>query len=178
MFDALSYHRWEQMGAACATMARWTTSPIPIAISPMMQRTLPRFPRHSTLVRAASGMPWHAESISHPLRVSSIWEVVLGVHCGNPHRYPHLRAILFDFPQVSRLAEAVMRQEGLTDCVQIVGGDYEHDMLPPGPDVVLWSGNLHASSPESCRRVLTKLHALLPPGDGTDPRLYARRHAL
>jgi cyclopropane fatty-acyl-phospholipid synthase-like methyltransferase len=80
------------------------------------------------------------------------------------HCYPHLRAILFDFPQVGRLAEAVMRQEGLTDRVQIVGGDYEHDVLPPGPDVVLWSGNLHASSPENCRRVLTRLYALLPPG--------------
>jgi hypothetical protein len=75
-----------------------------------------------------------------------------------------LRAILFDFPQVGRLAEAVMRQEGLTDRVHIVGGDYEHEALPPGPDVVLWSGNLHASSPESCRRVLTRLYALLPSG--------------
>ena len=36
----------------------------------------------------------------------------------------------------------VMRQEGLTDRVHIVGGDYEHEALPPGPDVVLWSGNL------------------------------------
>jgi cyclopropane fatty-acyl-phospholipid synthase-like methyltransferase len=80
------------------------------------------------------------------------------------HHYPHLRAILFDFPQVGRLAETVMRQEGLTDRVHIVGGDYEHEALPPGPDVVLWSGNLHASSPENCRRVLTRLHALLPPG--------------
>jgi cyclopropane fatty-acyl-phospholipid synthase-like methyltransferase len=79
-------------------------------------------------------------------------------------RYPHLRAILFDFPQVVRLAEAVMRHEGLTDRVHIIGGDYEHDTLPAGPDVVLWSGNLHASSPESCRRVLTRLHALLPSG--------------
>ena len=33
----------------------------------------------------------------------------------------------------------------------------------PGPDVVLWSGNLHASSPESCLGALTKLRALLPP---------------
>jgi hypothetical protein len=57
-----------------------------------------------------------------------------------------------------------MRQEGLMDRVRIVGGDYEHDALPAGPDVVLWSGNLHASSPASCRCVLIRLHALLPPG--------------
>lgn len=44
-----------------------------------------------------------------------------------------------------------------------VAGDYEHDALPDGPDVVLWSGNLHASSPESYLRVLTRLRALLPP---------------
>ena len=53
-------------------------------------------------------------------------------------------------------------QEGLTERVRIVAGDYEHDALPAGPDVVLWSGNLHASSPESCRRVLTTAARLAP----------------
>ena len=54
-------------------------------------------------------------------------------------RYPHLQAIVFDFPAVCRIADEMMHQEGLSDRVRTVAGDYEHDTLPAGPDVVLWS---------------------------------------
>jgi SAM-dependent methyltransferase len=77
-------------------------------------------------------------------------------------RYPHLKAIIFDFPPVCAMAESALQAAGFSDRVSTVGGDYERDPLPSGPDVVLWSGNLHASSPERCRDILTKLHALLP----------------
>jgi hypothetical protein len=165
MFDALSYHRWEQMGAALRH-----NGPVDDISHPY------RYLADDAEDAATFAAAQHAgsRSLGHALahRVdfrpfaclidlgggSGAYTVEI-LHC-----YPHLRAILFDFPQVGRLAETVMRQERLTDRVQIVGGDYEHDVLPPGPDVVLWSGNLHASSPESCRRVLTRLHALLPPG--------------
>lgn len=76
--------------------------------------------------------------------------------------YPHLKAIIFDFPAVCAMAADTLQAAGLAERVQTVGGDYERDPLPTGPDVVLWSGNLHASSPERCRQILTKLHALLP----------------
>ena len=78
--------------------------------------------------------------------------------------YPHLHAIIFDFPEVCRMADEVIRQAGLSERVRTVAGDYEHDALPGGPDVVLWSGNLHASSPERCARVLQQIYDLLPSG--------------
>ncbi|MGE3537192.1 MAG: methyltransferase [Candidatus Tectimicrobiota bacterium] len=77
--------------------------------------------------------------------------------------YPQLCAILVDFPAVCQLADTVMQEEGLTARVRTVGADYEHDPLPGGADVVLWSGNLHASSPERCQHILTRLRAALPP---------------
>jgi SAM-dependent methyltransferase len=77
--------------------------------------------------------------------------------------YPHLKAILVDFPPVCAMAERALQAAGLSDRASTVAGDYECDPLPTGPDVVLWSGNLHASSPEHCRAILTKLRALLPP---------------
>jgi SAM-dependent methyltransferase len=76
--------------------------------------------------------------------------------------YPHLNAIVFDFPPVCAMAESALQAAGLSHRVSTVGGDYERDPLPTGPDVVVWSGNLHASSPERCRDILTKLRALLP----------------
>jgi hypothetical protein len=165
MFDALSYHRWEQMGAALRH-----NGPVDDLSHPY------RYLADDAEDAATFSAAQHAgsRSLGHALarRVDfTPFTCLLDLGGGSGaytvailRRYPHLRAILFDFPQVGRLAETVMRQEGLTERVHIVGGDYEHDVLPPGPDVVLWSGNLHASSPESCRRVLTRLHALLPPG--------------
>ena len=79
-------------------------------------------------------------------------------------RYPHLQAIIFDFPEVCRIAEATIHQAGLSPQVRFAAGDYERDALPPGADVVLWSGNLHASSPRRCARILRTLAASLPPG--------------
>ncbi len=76
--------------------------------------------------------------------------------------YPHLKAIIFDFPPVCDMAERAVQTAGLSERVTTVGGDYERDPLPNGPDVVLWSGNLHASSPARCRDILTCLRALLP----------------
>ncbi len=152
MFDALGYHRWEQMSAA-------------------LRRNGPveafRHPYHSLADDAEEASTFSAaqhagsRSLGYALarRVDFTpftWLLDLGGGSGAYtieilRRYPHLRATLFDFPQVARVAAQVMEQEGLTDRVRIVGGDYEHDALPPGPDVVLWSGNLHASGPESCQ---------------------------
>jgi hypothetical protein len=165
MFDALGYHRWEQMGAALRH-----NGPVDDVSHPY------RYLAEDAEDAATFSTAQHAGSRSLGQALArridfTPFTCLLDLGGGSGaytvailQRYPHLRAMLFDFPQVGRLAEAVMRQEGLTDRVRIVGGDYEHDALPPGPDVVLWSGNLHASSPDSCRRVLTRLHALLPPG--------------
>jgi hypothetical protein len=164
MFDALGYHRWEQMGAA-------------------LRRDGPvdelHHPYHHLADDAAAAQSFSAaqhagsRSLGHALarRVDfTPYTCLLDLGGGSGaytveilRRYPHLRAIIFDLPQVCRVAEEVMRQEGLAERVQIVAGDYEHEALPRGPDVVLWSGNLHASSPQSCQRILTRLHALLPP---------------
>ena len=83
-------------------------------------------------------------------------------------RYPQLQGVIFDFPQVCEIAAETVRQAGLTDRVRTVAGDYERDALtsllagPNGPDVVLWSGNLHASSPAQCARILRELRSILP----------------
>ena len=164
MFDALGYHRWEQMSTALRH-----NGPVDAL----------HHPYHYLADDAEAAQTFSAaqhagsRSLGHALarRVDfTPFTCLLDLGGGSGaytvailQRYPHLRAMLFDCPQVCRLAEEVMRQEGLAERVHTVAGDYEHDALPPGPDVVLWSGNLHASSPESCRRVLTRLHALLPP---------------
>ena len=164
MFDALGYHRWEQMRAALHN-----NGPVDEVYHPY--RYLADDAEDAKTFSAAQ----HAGSRSLGYALAgridfTPFTCLLDLGGGSGaytieilRRYAHLRAILFDFPQVARLAEKVIGQEGLTDRVRIVGGDYEHDALPSGPDVVLWSGNLHASSPDTCLRVLTRLRAILPP---------------
>src|SRR5262245_57134519 len=164
MFDALGYHRWEQMSVALHHNGPVDDLHHPYAYLADDAEAARLF---STAQHAGS------RSLGYALarRVDfTPFTCLLDLGGGSGaytveilQRYPHLRAIIVDVPQVSRLAEEVMRQEGLAERVRTVAGDYEHDALPPGPDVVLWSGNLHASSPESCLRVLTRLRALLPP---------------
>jgi hypothetical protein len=165
MFDALSYHRWEQMGAALRH-----NGPVDDISHPY--RYLADDAEDAAMFSEAQHAGSRSLGQALARRVDfTPFTCLLDLGGGSGaytveilRRYPHLCAILFDFPQVCHQAETVMRQERLTDRVHIIGGDYEHEALPPGPDVVLWSGNLHASSPDSCQRVLTRLHALLPPG--------------
>src|SRR5215831_14528926 len=164
MFDALGYHRWEQMSTALRQ-----NGPVDDIHHPYAH--LADDADAARLFSAAqhAGSRSLGQALARRIDFTP-FTCLLDLGGGSGaytveilQRYPHLRAIIFDLPQVSRLAEEVMRQEGLAERVQTMAGDYEHDPLPGGPDVVLWSGNLHASSPESCRRVLTRLRALLPP---------------
>jgi SAM-dependent methyltransferase len=165
MFDDLGYHRWEQMSTALRH-----NGPVDELHHPY--HYLADDAEDATTFSAAQHAGSRSLGYALARRVDlTPFTCLLDLGGGSGaytiemlRRYPHLRAILFDFPQVGRVAEEVIRQEGLTDRVRIVVGDYEHDTLPAGPDVVLWSGNLHASSPDSCLGVLTRLRALLPPG--------------
>lgn len=164
MFDSLGYHRWEQMSTALRR-----NGPVDEIHHPYAH--LADDAEAARLFAAAqhAGSRSLGQALARRLDFTP-FTCLLDLGGGSGaytveilQRYPHLRAIIFELPQVSRLAEEVMRREGLAQRVQTVAGDYEHDALPHGPDVVLWSGNLHASSPESCWHVLTRLRALLPP---------------
>ena len=164
MFDRLAYHRWEQLGAALRH-----NGPVDAVQHPYhyLDEDVEDAKNFSSAQHDGSRSLGYA--LARRVDLTS-FTCLLDLGGGSGaytveilRRYPHLQAIVMDLPQVARLAEAVMRQEGLAERVRIVGGDYEQEALPSGADVVLWSGNLHASSPARCLQVLTKLRAMLPP---------------
>ena len=67
-----------------------------------------------------------------------------------------LRAVVFDLPDVARLAEGYIRQAGLADRVETVAGDFETDPLGSGFDLVFLSAILHGNSPAQNRALLRK----------------------
>ncbi len=165
MFDALGYHRWEQLSTALRHDA-----PVDELQHPYHYLDADVQAARAFLAAQHAGSLSLGHALARRLDLRP-FRCLLDLGGGSGaytiemlRHYPHLQAIVFDFPAVCRIADEMMRQEGLSDRVRTVAGDYEHDALPAGPDVVLWSGNLHASSPQRCARVLQKLHDLLPSG--------------
>jgi hypothetical protein len=163
MFDTLGYHRWEQLGSALQHNA-----PVEAPDHPYRYLDDPGEATRTFLTAQHEGSASLGYALARRIDFTPFRCLLdLGGGMGTYtieilRHYPHLQAIVFDFPQVCRLTSAALQQAGLSARTQTVAGDYEHDPLPQGPDVVLWSGNLHASSPPRCLQILQKLRALLP----------------
>jgi precorrin-6B methylase 2 len=80
------------------------------------------------------------------------------------HKYPHLRASIFDRPSALKSAREKIAEASLSDRIKTVAGDFFEEELPKGSDVVLLSQVLHDWSPERNRVILDKCFAALPPG--------------
>jgi SAM-dependent methyltransferase len=165
MFDSLGYHRWEQLSTALRQDApvddlqhpyHYLATDAPAAQAFLTAQHAGSLSLGYTLARRIDFRPYRCLLDLGGGTGTYTVEIL--------RYYPHLHAIIFDFPDVCRMADEVIRQAGLSERVRTVAGDYEHDALPDGPDVVLWSGNLHASSPERCARVLQQIYNLLPSG--------------
>lgn len=77
-------------------------------------------------------------------------------------KYPKARAILFDLPVVIPMARERIGAAGLLDRVQLVPGDFYHDPLPKGADLVWVSAIVHQNSREQNRELYTKAYDSLP----------------
>ncbi len=71
-------------------------------------------------------------------------------------RYPGLRAVVLDLPEVVGLAKEILASLDATDLVGSIAGDYRHTSLPGGNDVVLISGVFHRESADGCRDLVAR----------------------
>ena len=78
--------------------------------------------------------------------------------------HDRLSAIVYDTPQVARLAETFVRDSGVGDRVEVRAGDLTSDPLPEGFDVALLANVLSMLDEETARKLLGRLHARLPAG--------------
>ncbi len=75
----------------------------------------------------------------------------------------HLRAIVWDRPEVLKVAAEMAETFGVADRLECRGGDMFRDP-PPEADVVLLSNVLHDWDVPECRTLLTRCARVLPPG--------------
>ena len=79
-------------------------------------------------------------------------------------KIPHLRAIVFDLPENVARAEELVRQKGLADRIECVGGDLLRDELPEGFDVALVANLLAVFDAETNKKLFARIYEKLPAG--------------
>jgi acetylserotonin N-methyltransferase len=80
-------------------------------------------------------------------------------------RYPNLRATVFDLPVAVPLANEIVGATEVSDRVEVVGGDFFVDDLPPA-DLYSLGRIVHDWSEEKIGILLAKIFAALPSGGG------------
>jgi ubiquinone/menaquinone biosynthesis C-methylase UbiE len=78
--------------------------------------------------------------------------------------YPEISCIVLDLPDVVKIAGDLIEQQGISDRVKTLPGDYHEVDFPAGNDVVNILGVLHQESPEALQTVLNKAYEALVPG--------------
>jgi len=79
-------------------------------------------------------------------------------------RSAHTHLMLFDLPGVAALARERFAAAALAERIQIFGGDFSRDPLPPGADLVSFVRVLHDHDDPLVERLLRATAAVLPPG--------------
>lgn len=79
-------------------------------------------------------------------------------------RYPKLRAIVWDRPEVLKVAAEMAAAYGVANRLELVPGDMFVDPVPAGADVVLLSNILHDWDVPECRQLVSRCAAALAPG--------------
>jgi hypothetical protein len=78
------------------------------------------------------------------------------------HKNPGLRAIVWDRPQVLKVAAEMAHQAGVTDRLELRPGDMFADPIPSDCDVMLVSNILHDWDVPECRTLVGRLAAGMP----------------
>lgn len=79
-------------------------------------------------------------------------------------RYPSLRAIVWDRPEVLKVAAEMAAEYGVVDRLECRPGDMFTDPVPRGADVLLASNILHDWDVPANREIVGRLAAALPTG--------------
>jgi demethylspheroidene O-methyltransferase len=78
-------------------------------------------------------------------------------------RHPRLELALFDLPPVAEAARSILAARGMRQ-VEVTGGSFRDNPLPPGADVVSLVRILHDHDDAVVTALLAKVHEALPPG--------------
>jgi ubiquinone/menaquinone biosynthesis C-methylase UbiE len=124
--------------------------------------------RHLTLAlsgRAKNVAPHLAEKIDLT-GVSTLLDVgggtgIYSIAC--LQKYPALKAIIWDRPEVLKIAAEFGTEFGALDRMELIPGDMFRDPVPDNCEAILFSNILHDWDFPECHELLKRAHAALPP---------------
>ena len=76
-------------------------------------------------------------------------------------QHPHLQCMTFDLPQVESIAQRSIKQEGLSERIQIISGDFFQDALPKA-DIITMGMILHDWNLEKKKHLIHLAYEALP----------------
>lgn len=79
-------------------------------------------------------------------------------------KFDGLEAVVFDLPPVTVVTLEYLEQNGVSDRVSTMGGDFINDPLPTGCDVAVMASNLPIYNAQNIQRVVSKAFDALEPG--------------
>jgi predicted O-methyltransferase YrrM len=79
-------------------------------------------------------------------------------------RHPRIRAIIWDRPEVLKVAQEMAANYGVSDRLELVAGDMFADPVPHGADVLLLSNILHDWDVDDCQLLVNRCAAALQSG--------------
>jgi acetylserotonin N-methyltransferase len=80
-------------------------------------------------------------------------------------RYSAMRAVVFDLPEALPLAREIVGQSEISDRIELAGGDFFTDPLPPG-DLYALGRIVHDWTEEKVLKLLGRIYESLPPKGG------------
>ncbi len=81
-------------------------------------------------------------------------------------RHPNIRAIVFDFPNMCKVADEFIAQNGVSNRVETQPGDFYYDELPRGADLISYITPLQSYGKEDVQFLINKAFAAVKPGGG------------
>jgi demethylspheroidene O-methyltransferase len=82
--------------------------------------------------------------------------------CAVASRWPHLRLVVFDLPEVARRAQGRLAAAGLMQRAMAVGGDFGTDALPNGADIITLVRVVHDHDDALALTLLRAARRVLP----------------
>lgn len=76
--------------------------------------------------------------------------------------FPKLNSIVFDLPENAGIAQKFIKDEGLTDRILTIGGDFKKDKLPDDFDAVILANFMSVADAEENQKLLQTLYQKLP----------------
>jgi len=80
-------------------------------------------------------------------------------------RYSNMRGVVFDLPHALDLAKSTVARSGVSDRIEVIGGDFFHDDLPKA-DLYALGRIVHDWSEPKIRTLLKRIFSALPSGGG------------